>query len=443
MSTLAPVFVVGVSRSGTTLVASMLGAHSRLYCGPETFFFPRLERQRLDVLLAADRWPEAALAFLTDMALGKGPARIHELFGRTADDLRADLAASRPSVRALLEALTAAGARAAGKARWVEKTPNHLLYLPVIREHYPDAFIVRVVRDPRDVATSLTRVPFGSPSKLANLYLWLERDARSWPFFETDRRCLTLRYEDLLADPAVSLERVCQWIGEPFEAAMLEPSRASAQMMANEEWWKRQVLAPLDRSRTAEWRHTFSESELRVADLVCREALERYGYPHSGTAVRYCFVKPLTRRAIERQEEVAIRAAERGVALLPWSWDRTDHREVPPADGLAALWGVPGRVTFRLGRTARERLVNAARLLRGLASRRWGRQPVYWLAVPGDDGEAPGWLDRVCGALARVLAPAVSADQLFEMPVRRAVAAASPPAAIAHNDDASTSSRRV
>jgi hypothetical protein len=61
----------------------------------------------------------------------------------------------------MLESLAATSASAAGKARWVEKTPNHLLYLEEIRRYYPSAFILRIVRDPRDVALSLTGVPFG------------------------------------------------------------------------------------------------------------------------------------------------------------------------------------------------------------------------------------------------------------------------------------------
>lgn len=413
MSTaMPPVFVVGVSRSGTTLLASMLGAHSHISCGPETFFFPRLERQALDVLLAPERWPEPAVDFLSAMKLGQGPARIHELFGRTPDQLRADLRDRAPSVNAMLEALTAASARASGKPRWAEKTPNHLLYLADIRRAYPEAYILRIVRDPRDVATSLTRVPFGSTSKLANLYLWLERDERSWRFFAADRLSKTIRYEDLLADPQGTLTSVCEWMGETFEPGMLAANHDAPRMMASEEWWKQQVLAPLDRTRTAEWRTRLSEGEIRVADLACRDALERYGYPHSGRQVRRCFAKPLTRRAIERHEAVLYRAAEHDVAVLPWTWDPTNHLDAPDS-GTLALWGTPGAVTWRLGKTAGERLTNATRLLRDLYGRRFSGAPVYWLDEPGDNGEPPGFLDRVCDTLARPAAPRVSAARLF------------------------------
>lgn len=438
-----PLFVVGVSRSGTTLVASMLGAHSRLYCGPETFFFPRLERQSLDRLLAPGTWPDAAVSFLSAITLGQGPARIHELFGRTIEDLRTDLAARRPSVTALLEAFTASAARDAGKARWIEKTPNHLLYLDAVRQYYPDARILRIVRDPRDVATSLTRVPFGSRSKLANLYLWLERDARSWRFFEHDRHSLTLRYEDLLADPQSSLERVCAWMGERFEAGMLDPNRDAARMIAREEWWKQQVLAPLDRTRTAEWRTTFTEDEARVADLVCREALERYGYPHTSAPVRRCHLKPLTRRAVEQREALLVTAAHHGVAILPWSWDRTSHAETPDTGATLALWGTPGQVTWRLGKTAGERLGNARHLLLGLLTRRLSGRPVYWLTEPGEHGERPGVLDRLCGAIARPLAPAVTPARLFGALSAGQSLSANVPAAMEQPEDASPGPRRI
>ena len=60
-----PVFIAGFPRSGTTLLAGLLGAHSRLICGPETEFFTGLElANRGNRLCRAATWPEEAANYL-------------------------------------------------------------------------------------------------------------------------------------------------------------------------------------------------------------------------------------------------------------------------------------------------------------------------------------------------------------------------------------------
>ncbi|MFN8623183.1 MAG: sulfotransferase, partial [Chloroflexota bacterium] len=120
-SATGPIFVVGTPRSGTTLLAAMLGAHPDIDCGPETRFFSWLERADRPALLDPRTWPGPATDFVLSLRLQDSP--VHELFGVTPDQVRAALAARRPSMAAMLESLTATRAAAHGKPRWAEKTP--------------------------------------------------------------------------------------------------------------------------------------------------------------------------------------------------------------------------------------------------------------------------------------------------------------------------------
>ena len=152
----APVFVVGIARSGTTLLSAMLSAHSRLDCGPESRFFARfrhLDQRARDRILDPLTWPRPAVDFIASLRNQGHP--INELFDLTLPEIGTYLAGRQPSVAAMLASLTELHAHRAGKARWVEKTPRHLLMTGTLRELWPDARIVRIVRDPRDVALSL------------------------------------------------------------------------------------------------------------------------------------------------------------------------------------------------------------------------------------------------------------------------------------------------
>ena len=63
-----PIFVVGVPRSGTTLLAAMLSAHSRMSCGPETHLFPWVSRVDGERLCDKDLWPDTATEFLSSIS---------------------------------------------------------------------------------------------------------------------------------------------------------------------------------------------------------------------------------------------------------------------------------------------------------------------------------------------------------------------------------------
>ena len=95
----APIFVVGVARSGTTLLSAMLSAHHRLDCGPESRFFARLRHlddEAVAGLLDPTDWPARAVEFIA--ALGNQGHPILDLFDLSGDDVRAYLSDRPPSI---------------------------------------------------------------------------------------------------------------------------------------------------------------------------------------------------------------------------------------------------------------------------------------------------------------------------------------------------------
>jgi len=312
-----PIFVVGVPRSGTTLLAAMLGGHSRLACGPETHFFSASTPEGLQAAVADPDWPRKAVALLCSLTLFGGRKAVDD-YGFSRAELEHYLAAREPSVRAMLEALTAQHAARLGKPRWVEKTPPHLQCLDEIRRHFPGAPIIRIIRDPRDVVASLCGMPWTSTSALANAYLVAERDDASWRFFASDSNAVSIRYEHLVADPVAALAPVCTLIGEPFEEAMLDTAGTASAVVRSGEWYKARVASPLDAGRVGRWQKDFSAGEVRGVEMICHATLARYGYPGAGRRPRRAVcVYPLTREVVEAQEAALLRLFDDGTLLVP------------------------------------------------------------------------------------------------------------------------------
>ena len=203
---LPPVFIVGLPRSGTTLLAAMLSAGSEIDCGPETHFFTKLTPKLTKKLTSKQHWPKHAIDYVLDLQLnGQG---VCQLFGLDKKEVERFLSRQAPSLASIIKSLTVQHARNNGKTRWLEKTPNHLLHLDIIRKTFPDAVIIRIIRDPRACALSMQNLPWASPSPLANILQcsnWLDQSSS---FFTGDPRSLTIRYEDLLANPAKQSKRL-------------------------------------------------------------------------------------------------------------------------------------------------------------------------------------------------------------------------------------------
>ncbi|MCB0107196.1 MAG: sulfotransferase [Caldilineaceae bacterium] len=273
----APIFIVGVPRSGTTLLAAMMAAHSRLSCGTETRFFHFLAKTDAQALCAPATWPQRAVDFLFSLHLVDCP--IPEHFGLTRAAIDDYLQAQAPTVPAILGALTDQLRQQEGKARWVEKSPEHLRHVPTIRHYFPASPIIRIVRDPRDVALSLMKTPWASDHFLDNLLVWRHYDEASASFFQTDSCCATVVYEELVQAPEHELRRLCHFIGEEYQSQMLDTSQSATHVVTEKDRWHRIVDKPADRSRSGVWQRELAEEENRLAEALLGDRLRAYGYP--------------------------------------------------------------------------------------------------------------------------------------------------------------------
>lgn len=319
----APVFIVGAPRSGTTMLAAMIGSHSRFAVGPETQFFSKLSPETLERAVSDPHWPDIAIRAILELTLAD--QSVAELFETDEQGLRAFLSEREPSVRAMLEALTVPFADSRQKEAWAEKTPNHLLNLDTIRATWPEAAIVRIVRDPRDSSLSTGKLPTFSPSFVANTLLWRSWQDQAAPFFETDKHAITLRYEDLIDDPEGQLQRLCAFLNVAYEPAMQEFAGAAGDVSSKNETWKRQVSGTLDRTRMYQWRKTLDEGQKRYASAVNFEHLSRFGYDHDAAPAKTRRVFRMSPDFAQRHEAALLAMTARGQRWLPEAdWEKAD-----------------------------------------------------------------------------------------------------------------------
>ncbi|HEX2303158.1 MAG TPA: sulfotransferase, partial [Gaiella sp.] len=155
-------FIVGVARSGTTLLRLMLDAHPEMAIPPETHFIPKV----IKACDLADDPHEAVFELLTTH-------RRWPDYGLDADELRERLDRIAPlSAGDALRAFYGLYAEKQGKPRWGDKSPSYVRRMRRVASALPEAHFVHLVRDGRDVALSQVEVDFG-PDQIADA-------ARDW-----------------------------------------------------------------------------------------------------------------------------------------------------------------------------------------------------------------------------------------------------------------------
>jgi Sulfotransferase family len=278
-------FIVGVGRSGTTLLRLMLDAHPDLAIPAETHFVPALikaaeetqdPRAALQVLASVQTWPN----------LGLDLASVDQAFSAL------DPFSSTGAVRAVFRLY----AEGQGKSRWGDKTPTYRAHLSEIARAVPEARFIHIIRDGRDVALSYRGLWFGPGDDIeGQARFWVDQIEHARAQAQHLPCYLELRFEDLVARPEVELERICRFLELPFDRAMLDyPSRARHRLSEYVQTFGPQgsesvpierfraiherTQASPDAARIGRWKVEMSSAELRSYEQIAGPTLRALGY---------------------------------------------------------------------------------------------------------------------------------------------------------------------
>lgn len=221
----SPVLIVGMPRSGSTLIEQILASHPAVFAAGEP---PDLE-QVVQAHLAGGRFPEDAAAW---------PAETLRSLG--ADYVR--------RLRAL----------APEAARIVDKTLINLRFVGLVHAALPNARILHARRDPLDACVSCYSLLFGGEqafaydlAEIGRYFLACERLMRHWREVLAPDVLLEVRYEELVADPENQVRRLLAHCGLDWHPGCLEFHRTPRQVRT---WSVSQVREPLYQSSVGAWR---------------------------------------------------------------------------------------------------------------------------------------------------------------------------------------------
>lgn len=269
------IFIVGVGRSGTSLLQSMLNTHSKIGFIPEINFIRRyLITNKLEDIY--NKKGKAGLIdfLLNDKLLKRLPIDLDKVLD--AIDLNSSNFPLAIYKRILDENLKKENKDIPG-----DKDPRSIEFLPQINNLFPDIVIINVIRDPRDILLSKMNADWSKKRPyyfhiLANK-IQLRMGIRNSMLF--DDQYIEVKYEELISNSEEVLRSICQRLGLEYEARMLDYYDSSLKLVSEEEMpWKKETLGPLLSENMNKWKDLLGNWQVALTEGIVDIAFDHYKY---------------------------------------------------------------------------------------------------------------------------------------------------------------------
>lgn len=285
-----PIFIVGNSRSGTTLVSRILGNSPSVFTFEELHFFEELWSPSSELDHMSE---EEAIELIAQLLCIQRNCYLTqtkpEEYAQEAQEVIHKLQQTE-SPSFLFAAFLQYESNLNGKQRPCEQTPRNVLYIHEICEIYPEARIINIIRDPRDVLLSQKkkwkrfvnskRIPKREVLRAWMNYhpftiskLWNANILAAERFVE-NKQVLFIRFEDLLEDPEQTVQRICDFVDIDFDTHLLDVPQVGSSSEPDQPNRK-----GINKSRVEGWRKgDLSPTEVFICQSNNKELMDKYGY---------------------------------------------------------------------------------------------------------------------------------------------------------------------
>ncbi|GAB1445682.1 hypothetical protein MASR2M41_13970 [Flammeovirgaceae bacterium] len=173
-------------------------------------------------------------------------------------------------------------AKIESKKRWGDKTPGYVMHLPLIKELFPEAKVIHMVRDGRDVIPSILKYWSVGPqttSLMETAFYWKRHVSRGVELGPKlfGENYMELKYEDLVSNPEMQIRKVCDFIGEVYEASMMDRSMDRPDVLPDREWHK-ETQKQINDKNVGKWKVSLSTYEVMVIQNYARGLLRKFEY---------------------------------------------------------------------------------------------------------------------------------------------------------------------
>ncbi|MBT8351911.1 MAG: sulfotransferase [Deltaproteobacteria bacterium] len=258
-----PVFIVGMPRSGTTLIQGILCNTREYFPMPETHFFVwatyglpeeninKAERKSIqNILLRKSR-------IKLDKGLPEYLTTTKGIFEHVIDQFNPE-----------------------GRRTFLEKTPRHIFFYSKILEYYPDAKFICMVREPKNMISSqLTTSPQRTKSVI-RLSLFYNKIAAAIMKIRKNNNTFLIKYEDLTIETEPILRHTCEFLNISFDSKLVDNVAAPVGIVSEHEYWKSKNIeaGKIKKNNPDKWKEAIDNNQENLVNFITKSYAAQFGY---------------------------------------------------------------------------------------------------------------------------------------------------------------------
>ncbi|MEQ8753396.1 MAG: sulfotransferase [Coleofasciculus sp. G1-WW12-02] len=296
LKNIPPVFIVSSGRAGTTLLRGLLNGSNQIHIPPESDFITRVypfyhnkqhfsdEDYRQIIKLFINTSEDNGWEMTENYLL----TCLHEQSPQSFADINSTI------YKAYLQKV------GLETQQWGIKRPVLIAGIDRIINTFPEAKIVHVVRDGRDVSLSYKEIhqkgaiKFGPKGVVTNALYWIDGLRRIEEINDIDS--YELRYEDLLTDPAAELKKICAFLGIDYEKFVTDQSNlitSKNTVLKTQEKLFIRKISEIKPTNTKKYLAKMSKLNRFIYELIAEPYLRKYNYPIEFKIVSFPIWLPL------------------------------------------------------------------------------------------------------------------------------------------------------
>lgn len=267
----APIFIGCQSKSGTSLLRTIIGRHPNIFGGDgfETHWFSTdIVGDWENNQTQRQKW-------------------LKEWYEVNDDDYQMLKNESISGIDFFSRFMTFCAVRE-GKKRWLEKTPDNLFYYNLINQHWPDVKFIHGVREFKDIYSSWKANKLGS-LKTLTVNDFVKKVTESYQQIDhllgrTTENYIETKYEDLVNEPRSAILRVLDFLDESVVEGMenyvgdSDEFNKVKEIMGVESNTSRSLQKPIFTSSVGQWHEILTKEEIAIIDDGLGDVREKLGY---------------------------------------------------------------------------------------------------------------------------------------------------------------------
>lgn len=258
-----PVFIVGVPRSGTTLLQGILCNSGMYFPMPETHFFSRVTHG-----LPEDNFSTEDRKKLHRVLAKKSRIKVDE-------ELLHELNSKKEVFEYIIGTFNSDG-----KNTFLEKTPRHVFFYSEIMQYYQDAKFICMVREPKNSVSSLLTMSARREKSAIRISIFYNKLAKAILNIMNNSNVLVVRYEDLTDKSELTLRDICKFLNIPYNSSLINNAAAPAGIVSAHEIWKNRniELDAIQKNNPDRWREVLSKGRGDMVGLITEPYATKFGY---------------------------------------------------------------------------------------------------------------------------------------------------------------------